>query len=199
MNMFRHDLFPFSSDGAGRSEPAITLAQQLQQSRDGLSQLAPPPHVLPQLLDAFEQVHRTTLQPAARRPPLRQRAWAWLARLSPLGVGGPDPAGSAGNGPRWATACLLAMTVGLIVLMQPGLPGGNDAGGEPSWAHSGFVPLVPAGSMARTGAAWLVQAELSQANLASMGAPYDPSRAGDTVRAELLVDARGDVLAVRLP
>lgn len=195
--MFRHELFPFSSDDAGRSEPAIPLAQQLREARDGLRRLVPPPHVLPQLLDAFEQLrHTQVLQaPAASaKPSLRQRGWLWLARLSPLGVGGPD---AGGDGPRWATACLLAMTVGLIVLMQPGMPGAPSQ--DDAWAGPGFVPLVPTSSMARTGAAWLVHTELSHANLASLGAPFDPSRASDTVQAELLVNARGDVLAVRLP
>jgi hypothetical protein len=43
------------------------------------------------------------------------------------------------------------------------------------------------------------KSNLPQASLASLGAPFDPARAGDAVRAELLVNARGDVLAVRFP
>ena len=47
-------------------------------------------------------------------------------------------------------------------------------------------------------AAWLVSAELPNERLAALGLPYDPARAGETVRAELLVHRSGDVLAVRV-
>jgi hypothetical protein len=48
------------------------------------------------------------------------------------------------------------------------------------------------------GRAWLVSTELPRERLAALGLPYDPSRAAERVRAELLVHASGDVLAVRL-
>ncbi|RQP24199.1 hypothetical protein [Piscinibacter terrae] len=47
------------------------------------------------------------------------------------------------------------------------------------------------------GHAWVVPTELPSESLAAMGLPYDPASAGQTVRAELLVHASGDVLAVR--
>jgi len=47
------------------------------------------------------------------------------------------------------------------------------------------------------GRAWVVPTELPSESLAAMGLPYDPARAGESVRAELLVHASGDVLAVR--
>ena len=192
--MFRHDHFHFSSGDAGHSQPLVPLAQQLHAARDALNQEQPPPHVLPQLLAAFDQQRQ--LAHATRTLPTRfERCRAWLAHLSPLHAGGP------GNGPRsrLATACLLAMAVGLIVLMQPGPALAPPDALQQAQANAGFVPLVPASRMAGNAAAWLVPTELSHANLASLGAPFDPSRANETVHAELLVNARGDVLAVRFP
>ena len=61
-----------------------------------------------------------------------------------------------------------------------------------------LVPLVSEATLAANSAAWLVPTEMSQSTLAMLGAPFDPSVTG-TVRAELLVNAQGDVLAVRLP
>jgi hypothetical protein len=64
---------------------------------------------------------------------------------------------------------------------------------------SGFVPLAAAERFPADAApAWLVSTELRQDRLALLGLPYDPSRAGESVRAELLVRASGEVLAVRL-
>ena len=79
-----------------------------------------------------------------------------------------------------------------------------------------FVPLVsperlrslagdvgsPRGGDGRAGGveatAWVVTTELPQQRLAALGLPYDPGRAADRLRAELLVAASGEVLAVRL-
>ena len=46
-------------------------------------------------------------------------------------------------------------------------------------------------------AAWLVRTELPSERLAALGLPYDPARAGDSVRADLLMHPSGEVLAVR--
>ena len=67
----------------------------------------------------------------------------------------------------------------------------------------GFVPLVPAERWERlagegASSAWLVPTEMPRARLAAMGLPYDPGRAAETVRAELLMQGDGEVLAVRL-
>lgn len=45
--------------------------------------------------------------------------------------------------------------------------------------------------------AWLVRTEMPEERLAALGLPYDPSRAGESVRAELLMHPSGEVLAVR--
>jgi hypothetical protein len=47
-------------------------------------------------------------------------------------------------------------------------------------------------------AVWLQPAELPRERLAWLGLPFDASRADDTVRAELMVDPSGQVLAVRI-
>jgi hypothetical protein len=79
-------------------------------------------------------------------------------------------------------------------------PGAADA---PVVAESPFTPVAPADRwlrLADSGApqAWVVTAEMPRARLASLGLPFDPTRAGDAVRAELLLNPAGEVLAVRL-
>ena len=46
--------------------------------------------------------------------------------------------------------------------------------------------------------AWLVATEMSSGKLAALGLPYDPSRAGDRMPAQLVLQSSGDLLAVRL-
>lgn len=61
-----------------------------------------------------------------------------------------------------------------------------------------FMPLAPAERWPAGGQqAWLVRTELPGERLAALGLPYDPARAGDSVRAELLMHPSGEVLAVR--
>lgn len=66
----------------------------------------------------------------------------------------------------------------------------------------GFVPVVAQERWLRLqeegGAAWVVSAELPAQRLISLGLPFDPARAADSRRAELLVRASGEVLAVRV-
>jgi hypothetical protein len=191
--MYRPEIH-FHDHGGGGSEPVLSLAAQLHSARAELQQLQPPTQVLPELLAAFDRLHAHVPVRATALQRLHHGLAQWLASG---GVGGAGP--SHGRA-RWATACVLAVTVGLIVLMQPPLPThADDPARAPVAAQASFLPLVPPGKMAGSPAAWLVPAELSHANLASLGAPFDPSRAGETVHAELLVNARGDVLAVRFP
>ena len=187
--MFRHS-DNFSADDGAHGGPAISLAQQLHNARGELHQTQPPAHVLPAVLAAFDQLHSPVA--ATAKPTLRQRCRAWLLAVSPTAASGP---GQGRHRAAWVSACLLAMAAGLIVMMQPG----TQKASAPAPLSANFVPLVPPGRMAGYTAAWLVPAELSHANLASLGAPFDPSRANETVHAELLINARGDVLAVRLP
>ena len=68
---------------------------------------------------------------------------------------------------------------------------------------SGFIPLVPerefrqALAAGRSAAVWLQPAELPRERLALLGLPFDAARAGETVRAELMLHPSGQVLAVR--
>jgi hypothetical protein len=99
---------------------------------------------------------------------------------------------------RWAWSGVFAcavLLVGSTLLMRvpPAPPQPHADGG------SGFLPLV---SPERWNGAtaepiWLVRTELPRERLAALGLPYDPARAGDNVRAELLMHGSGEVLAVR--
>jgi hypothetical protein len=194
--MFRHS-DNFSADDGAQGGPAISLAQQLRDARGELHQAQPPAHVLPAVMATFDQLHSPVA--ATAKPALRHRCRAWLVAVLPVPADGP---GLGRYRAACVSACLLATATGLIVMMQPA-PQATQPGIRPTSApaplSATFVPLVPPGRMAGYTAAWLVPAELSHANLASLGAPFDPSRANETVHAELLVNARGDVLAVRLP
>ena len=75
---------------------------------------------------------------------------------------------------------------------------------RPTSNATAFLPLVNAERWSQLvretreqGPAWVVPTEIPRESLAAMGLPYDPARAGESVQAELLVQASGDVLAVR--
>jgi hypothetical protein len=106
---------------------------------------------------------------------------------------------------RWALAgpalcaSVLVACVWLLGSAPPGESGATVLGN----AGSGFIVLVSADRWAAyekagAGTAWLVPAEVSRERLALLGLPYDPADAAAPVRAELLVHASGDVLAMRV-
>lgn len=88
-------------------------------------------------------------------------------------------------------AALLVVNSMLADEAQPGAVADSD----------GFVRLVSADDWQRAqsdaGRTWVLNTELPQARLASLGLPYDPGRAGERVPAQLLMHSSGDVLAVR--
>jgi hypothetical protein len=93
-----------------------------------------------------------------------------------------------------STACA-ALAVWLVVSPLP-----DPASAQPA---DGFVPLAGAetwrrAAQADSGHVWLVSTEMPRSRLAAMGLPYDPARAGERVRAQLLMQSSGDVLAVRI-
>jgi hypothetical protein len=93
-----------------------------------------------------------------------------------------------------AVAVMLLLGSVVLVLAPPPLQSTAAAGvgGE-------FLPLVPREDWPEdTSPAWLVASDLPQERLAALGLPYDPTRAADRVRAELLVHPSGLVLALRL-
>lgn len=95
-----------------------------------------------------------------------------------------------------AAAGLAGVMAALVVVFTPAE---EPIASTPQLA--GFVGLVASErwkEAAQRGSAWLVPTELPQSRLAALGLPYDPARAGDTVRAQLLVHSSGDVLAVRV-
>ncbi|HEY1394681.1 hypothetical protein [Roseateles sp.] len=106
---------------------------------------------------------------------------------------------------RWALAgpalcaSVLVACVWLLGSAPPGESGATVMGNP----GSGFIVLVSADRWAAfekagTGNAWLVPAEVPRERLALLGLPYDPADAAAPVRAELLVHASGDVLAMRV-
>ena len=94
---------------------------------------------------------------------------------------------------------------GVILVFSISLP----ATGQPEFNASAFVPLVSDERWQKVmhetdehgrpeGTAWVVSTEIPSERLAVLGLPYDPSEADAPVKAELLVHASGEVLAVRL-
>jgi hypothetical protein len=118
------------------------------------------------------------LRQALARPPWWRRAWAAGTRA-----------------PALAFATVLAGTA-LLVVLRPVVP---PPLADEAVPDSGFVAVAPPQHWPQRGTqAWLVSTELQRERLATLGLPYDPGRAGEAVRAELLLHPSGEVLAVRL-
>lgn len=105
-----------------------------------------------------------------------------------------------GSGALGAAAAVLLTT---LLLLDP--PGSQTAHAAPAdGPGSGFIPVVPEAELRaalagdRPTPVWLQPAELPRERLAWLGLPFDASRADETVRAELLVNPSGQVLAVRI-
>jgi hypothetical protein len=140
----------------------------------------------------------------------RQEPPAWLAHttLARAAAALPRPAGSAP--PRrfggWWTGAAAAFTsvllVSVLLLVAGPAPRPDDAAARLAGRPSDFLPLVSAEILAdaamRPAPAWLVETEMPRERLAALGLPFDPGRAGESVRAELLMHPSGQVLAVRL-
>jgi hypothetical protein len=167
-----------------------------------------------------DALRRAAADLAGHAPPPAVRT-AVLARLAPraqatgeLATGELSTAGGAtlrrpGWAP-WTTAALVGvlLLVSTALLLRPPAGGNGAPLADTGWAADaallGFLPaasaerwLGQAGS-ARAAPAWVVSAELPREQLVEFGLPFDPSRAADTVRAELLLRGNGEVMAVRL-
>lgn len=170
-------------------------------------------------------MNRTDLSPPAQGQPLSQLLRRAAAELdaqavpplpavllqAPLPVARPATAGRSGwfSGPRLAFTGALGAAVLLLgatwLVFGPALPGG-PRGPDMSRlaaAENGFVPVASAERwerLAGMGAspAWLMTADLPAERLAAYGLPYDPGRAAEVVRAELLLNPAGEVLALRV-
>ena len=138
--------------------------------------------------DAAVLARLTALQQAqhqARQRKLEDEEPHWLRRLA------------WGSGALGATAAVLLTA---MLLLDP--PGTQTAQAAP--AGSGFIPLVPeaqfraALAAPRSAAVWLQPTELPRERLARLGLPFDAARADELVRAELMLNPSGQVLAVRI-
>ena len=146
----------------------LSLAGALARAASEFNRIEPPAALRERVLDAVQPVAEPIL-----KPPQPARPWAW------------------GSGGAFA-AVLLGSAA--LMLRQPATEALAD---EPETGR--FMPLVPAEHWPRDSSqAWLVSTEMPRERLAALGLPFDPAHAGDSVRAELLVRASGEVLAVRL-
>lgn len=98
-------------------------------------------------------------------------------------------------------AAMLALVFVSAVFWSAGEPGAR----APTAGGSAFVSLVPEERLRQLarepfdqGPPWVVATELPRERLAAFGLPFDPARAGESVRAELLMHPAGEVLAVRI-
>lgn len=129
--------------------------------------LQQPPPALQARIHAALPQARRAAQPAAWRG-----AWVW--------------SGAA------AFATVLLGTA--LMVLRPAPPLLVDDG----LRFGAFVRVAPAERWpAGDTQAWLVRTEMPEERLAALGLPYDPARAGESVRAELLMHPSGEVLAVR--
>jgi len=103
--------------------------------------------------------------------------------------------------PRWprrlawgsgALGMAAALLLSVVLLLDP--PGGHAT---PAAADSSFIALVPESEL-RGATVWLQPAELPRERLALLGLPFDATRADELVRAELMLNPNGQLLAVRL-
>ena len=144
--------------------------------------------------DGAMQPLATLLRQAAAELQLKQ-APAFMAASAVPGTAAPRKPWLSRLRPRpaaWAMGSMLALSLLLAVL----------TGSEPAPTESPFVAVAGAERWLRLGseggAAWLVHTEMPAERLAAYGLPYDPGRAAQPVRAELLMRASGEVLALRL-
>ena len=150
------------------TQPQVPLATLLRAAAADLESHAPPVWRAPPTL--------AEARPSALRSWFRPAAWSGAA------------------------ACALVVLVSALLMLQ-GPPRPTEAGPLQARA-SDFLPVAAPERWQHLGrdgqdAAWLVTTEMPRDRLAALGLPYDPARAGENVRAELLMHPSGEVLAVR--
>jgi hypothetical protein len=121
------------------------------------------------------------------------------------GVPPPEPA-SAAFKRRWIVGLTAAMAMLAVVFVANAVRSTADTA-APVRARAGspFVALVSQERLQQLarepmaeGPPWVVATEMPRERLAAFGLPYDPARAGESVRTELLMHPAGEVLAVRI-
>jgi hypothetical protein len=158
------------------AEANTTLAAALRRAAAELQSQNPPPELQAQVLMRAQAARRAAAKPPAQ-PPVpalpRRGLWAWSG----------------------AAACATVLLASALLMLRPPAPALLVDEGP---RYGGFLPVAPADRWpADAQPAWLVRTELQGERLAALGLPYDPARAGDSVRAELLMRSSGEVLAVR--
>lgn len=159
----------------------------LRPARAELARLRPGADQDANLLSELTRLQRAHLPLPGRRAASRMQGAPWLRRLA------------WGSGALGATAVLLLATV---LLLDP--PGAGGQAQAAPLAGSGFIPLVPerefraALARERNAAVWLQPAQLPRERLALLGLPFDAARADEPVRAELMLNPSGQLLAVRI-
>ncbi len=169
----------------GRCE---TLAAATCRIRADLASQAPPAAVHDAVLAAL----RARPRPSTRAPSLP-------------GSGRPAAAGGGAVPRRWGAAASVVTLIAGAVLWLLAPPPNPVRPTAAAHRFAPFMPVVPAEqwpaptATTYSGApAWLVAAELPRERLSQWGLPFDPTRAGEAVRAELLLRTSGEVLAVRV-
>ena len=144
-----------------------TLAAALRAAAAELRAQQPPPTLQARIRAALAP--RPAGRPARRA---RNSVWAWS------------------GGAAFATVLLGSA----LMVLRPAPPLMVDDG----LRFGAFVRIAPDDHWP-TGetAAWLVRTEVPSERLAALGLPYDPARAGESVRADVLMHPSGEVLAVR--
>lgn len=172
----------------------ITLNSALATARHGLNRAEPPAHVQAQLLAAFER-ERGAVVPKPAQPAKAPSRWARAGRVLALSSGGMGTAFAAFM--AWALftpySMLPAEPTQAVAMSAAGISGGDNAQ---------FLVLASRASIEAEKrawpSAWVMPGEVSGNQLAELGLPFDPARAAEPQRAELLVASSGDVLGVRL-
>lgn len=102
--------------------------------------------------------------------------------------------------PQWGTAGALASLCGAALLLALAPHQAITVGPPVIGIDNGaaFIALESLERIESEPFTRVVEAELPQTALASLGMPIDPQTAGDTVRAEMLVAEDGHPLALRL-
>jgi hypothetical protein len=139
-------------------------------------------------LDAPRGVEKELMQAFARQFPQKKRWYQALALK------------------RWALAgglstAVTAVTVFSLMLHNPRLAADPDAGRHALISRDGgglFIALESSERIESEPAPRVVETEVSRSSLAPLGIPLTPENAGDTVKAEMLLGADGQPLAVRL-
>lgn len=141
--------------------------------RGALAQRHTPPGVEKELMAAF-----------ARQYPKRR----WYQSLSRAQWGVAGGLGSA--------AAVVAL---LMLSLHAPLPVGSGAEPLAGFAYGGaFIALESIERIKQEPAPRIVETEVARTALAPLGVPVTPENAGDWVRAEMLLSANGQPLALRL-